>query len=681
VFWAHASNFGRLEQSYREIADLAKVRGRKDPQADIFKLVHDWLRNEKNGPWLLVIDNADDAAVLSPPSCDSQNTPADNSADGCGGALRQHLSRYLPASRHGSVLVTSRTRRAAMQVVEESDIIPIEPMHNATAYALLRKKLRDNHVLDEDVAALATELDHMPLALVQAASYIRAHAPRCSVQRYLEKYRSSDKSKTSLLNREAGNLRRDGEASNSVILTWQISFEHVRTIRKSAADLLSLMSFFDRQGIHESLLRNHTNTTNKQDDGGNKQEEEDQDTKRRNNNRDCDDNNDDIVSIVSLDDRFEDDILTLRDYSFITVTSDAATFEMHSLIQLAMRKWLENENQLDRWRAQFIVNLCAEFPGADYENWPRCRALFPHARAAVAQRPRDRVALKSWALLLNNAATYAWEMRNLTELERMSAVSVNVIREIFGEESVLTWRSMDLLGFSKNHRNQWKEAESIHRQTLVLVEKVLGPEHPYTLSSMSNLGATLKDQGKHIEAELIFRQTLARRREVLGLEHPNTLSSMNNLGATLSSQGKHNEAELIYRQTLAGMKKVLGPDHPETLKVMPNLALCLKKLKRYDEALTLDERVCAASQTVLGPDHPNTLRTMSNLATILFILERYDEALAILKRVCTAGQNVLGPDHPHYRICCQFYNSVLAKQERIRSESVTDTHRGKRKRP
>jgi hypothetical protein len=32
----------------------------------VFKLVHDWLRDEKNGRWLLVLDNADDAAVLSP---------------------------------------------------------------------------------------------------------------------------------------------------------------------------------------------------------------------------------------------------------------------------------------------------------------------------------------------------------------------------------------------------------------------------------------------------------------------------------------------------------------------------------------------------------------------------------------------------------------------------------------
>jgi hypothetical protein len=175
VFWAHASNTARLEQSFREIADQVRARGRKDLQGDVFKLVHNWLRDAKNGRWLLVLDNADDAAVLPP-------------TDG-GSGLQQHLSRYLPSSRHGSILVTSRTKRAAMQVVEDSDIITIEPMHDTAAHALLRKKLRDVDERDDSIATLATTLDHIPLALVQAAAYIRERAPRCSVRQYLEERR------------------------------------------------------------------------------------------------------------------------------------------------------------------------------------------------------------------------------------------------------------------------------------------------------------------------------------------------------------------------------------------------------------------------------------------------------------------------------------------------------------
>ena len=107
------------------------------------------------------------------------------------------------------MLVTSRTRQAAIQVVEHSNIIPIEPMDAAAAHTLLRKKLGDEasaEGINGNVDELAAALDHMPLALAQAAAYIRRRAPRCSVQQYLEQYRQSDGEASNLLNQEAGHL-------------------------------------------------------------------------------------------------------------------------------------------------------------------------------------------------------------------------------------------------------------------------------------------------------------------------------------------------------------------------------------------------------------------------------------------------------------------------------------------
>lgn len=63
VFWAHASNAARFEQSFRDIADYVKLAGRQDLQVNIFKLVHNWLHKCKQ-PWLLVLDNVDDARLL-----------------------------------------------------------------------------------------------------------------------------------------------------------------------------------------------------------------------------------------------------------------------------------------------------------------------------------------------------------------------------------------------------------------------------------------------------------------------------------------------------------------------------------------------------------------------------------------------------------------------------------------
>src|SRR5690348_6747635 len=99
VFWVYAGNKARLETSFDDIAEQAKIRGRKDPQADVFKLVHDWLRDERNGRWLLVLDNADDTAVVETVAA----------KHGTNNTLKQRLADYLPPSKHGAVLVTSRT--------------------------------------------------------------------------------------------------------------------------------------------------------------------------------------------------------------------------------------------------------------------------------------------------------------------------------------------------------------------------------------------------------------------------------------------------------------------------------------------------------------------------------------------------------------------------------------------
>lgn len=64
-----------------------------------------------------------------------------------------------------------------------------------------------------------------------------------------------DRSKKSVLDEAEKDLRRDREARNSIILTWQISFDHIHRARPSAAKLLSLMSLCDRQAIPESLVR------------------------------------------------------------------------------------------------------------------------------------------------------------------------------------------------------------------------------------------------------------------------------------------------------------------------------------------------------------------------------------------------------------------------------------------
>jgi hypothetical protein len=115
---------------------------------------------------------------------------------------------YLPQSQNGSILMTTRSMEVALRLVEQNDIIKIEPMDEEHAVMLFEKKLGKQGD-SKDIAELALALEFIPLAIVQAAAHLSQRAPRSSVRQYLEEFRKSDRKKTSLLNHEAGHLRRD----------------------------------------------------------------------------------------------------------------------------------------------------------------------------------------------------------------------------------------------------------------------------------------------------------------------------------------------------------------------------------------------------------------------------------------------------------------------------------------
>lgn len=221
--------------------------------------------------------------------------------------------------------------------------------------------------------------------------------PRSSVRNYLDEFRKSDRRKTNLLNLAGGELRRDIKAKNSIIITWQISFDYIRESKPSAAELLSLMSFCDRQGIPESLLRCKSDDRNGNSEknqpeaeyymAGNLLNDSIAEVESNDSGNDSDSDVIEQLSNYSDNDNFETDIMTLRNFSFITANKDGVTFGMHRLVQLATLEWLRAQDVYEHWRHQFLIRLCTELPGGEYENWSKCQALFPHALSVSTQRP------------------------------------------------------------------------------------------------------------------------------------------------------------------------------------------------------------------------------------------------------------------------------------------------------
>ncbi|KAF2715872.1 hypothetical protein K431DRAFT_199417, partial [Polychaeton citri CBS 116435] len=266
----------------------------------------------------------------------------------------------FPNSPNGSMLITTRHRLVAQRFADGVNVIALDP-DESHARELLQKKLKHSGPA-YSVQALAAALEYMPLAIVQATAYINHRAPRCSAEEYLQELSRSDRARSSLLKEQPAELelRRDlHEAKNSILLTWQISFEHLRSTRQTAADLLALMSFYDHQAIPDFLVRPQV-VNNPSDDSSASRVDSDSNSES------------------TVDDTFEKDIDTLRDYSFISATT-SSSFEMHRLVQLGARLWLQDQDLHLLWEQKSLQRLDAMLPGATYENWETCRALYPHA--------------------------------------------------------------------------------------------------------------------------------------------------------------------------------------------------------------------------------------------------------------------------------------------------------------
>jgi tetratricopeptide (TPR) repeat protein len=551
--------------------------------------------------------------------------------------------------------------------VEHRDIIPVEAMDASHAISLFEKKLGEQ-ANREDMIQLSTALEFMPLAIVQAASYIKQREPRQSVRQYLERFRNSDRQKFSLLNYEDGHLRRDPEAKNAILATWQISFDYIRRKRSSATDLLSLMSFFDRQGIPDTLLRSETERkgTLGQQMETNSDESDIGDTES--------------ASLQNEIDKFEDDICILRDYSMISANTDGRSFGMHRLVQLAIQEWLKANTQLESWKEHFIRRLDSNFPEGLFENWTECQILFAHVQCAVTQRPCTEVSLGEWASLLHKAASFAGTRGDFINSERMARKATNVRKHILGPESKETLSSSGILGQAYELGGQWKKAEELQIQVMKTCKQVIGPEHPHTLTSIGNLALTFFNQGRWKEAEELQVEVMETFKRVIGLEHPHTLTSIGNLALTFFNQGRWKEAEELQVEVMEARKRLMGPEHPNTLMSMDNLALTFSNQGRWKEAEELQVEVMEARKRVIGLEHPDTLMSIGNLASTFFNQGRWKEAEELRVEVMETHKRVIGPEHPHTLMSMGNLASTFSSQGRWKEAEelqveVMETHK------
>ncbi|KAG8361964.1 hypothetical protein FVEN_g411 [Fusarium venenatum] len=613
VFWVHASSTERFSEAYNKIAKACKIPGHDDPSFDALSTVKDWLESDESGQWMMIVDNADNMQLFFPQQADLPNSKSGEEEDS--------LAKFIPECVHGTVLVTTRNMQVGSRLLKGKRPIEVGKMDEYEATQLLRQGLHHGDEYLETLLQLSSRLEFLPLALVQAAAFIQENC--ITVDEYLELLNGSEDDIIQLLDEEFEAVGRDSDTPRAVAQTWMLSFQQIEKQYPFAAEVLSLMSLFDRQAIPLEFLEFYG-----------------EDKKRAESNIRMQ-----LVKALGV----------LKAFCFIRAER-GGDHNMHRLVQLVTRTWLSRKGRLAGFAREAMEAVSDFYPYADFEDIPVCTAYLAHAYSVLdAQKTESDEDRLLRASLLHRVASFCRYQSRLSEAERLQREGLQIRKELLGDDHLETLVLTSDLGSTLGKQGRWEEEGRLFMLVLETWKRLRGEEYHETLDAMNNLAVNYHAQGKTNEARELHTHAFEVRKRVLGADHVDTIRSLDNL-ATLF-EGK--EAEEMQRTAVEAKIRIYGEEHPETLHSKGNLSSTLADLGELGKAEEIRIEVLEVSKRVLGEEHSFTLGSMYNLGAIwtlfgkVFMDDRHlypdvdmlGDAKKLLQECVRLRTKVLGADH------------------------------------
>ena len=606
MFWVYAYNAERLRKAFDDIAKQVKIPGHQDPGADTLRLVKEWFESDVSGQWLLFIDNVDDTELLYPSTAQSTR-----------------YADYLPRSETGSILLTTRNGKVGHEFAAAHNVLTLSGMDLEESVALLSTRIGNNQSKDS-FKELAQELGQVPLALVQAASFITQN--NVTVGRYLQLYRQSDSNKIQLLSDNFEDEGRHVLSKNPIATTWSVSFEYIKEQDTQAADLLSFISMLANEGVPEFLLPHGTDPV-----------------------------------------KFEKAIGTLHAFSFITTryieldNSQHRCFDFHRLVRVAMRNWLTMNGRFDNWTACAIEELAVVVKRPELERYDFSFQCMPHAtkllaleRLHGASGPQDVPAI------------FLKHKRK----KRFSLLHRKPQEGCMHEGSICprcTAQILYFLGEKLYNVKDWTSARLYEQRRLAICTHLYGESHDVSLNSLLRLVETIKRLSELDTTEILCRKLIENSKPKSVPANLYTLGGMELLAEIIRGRGKDAEADAVERQLMDICHRDIDQtNNYANLWRLKILAHIFRSRHEFDEAAKYQLRVVEGFKATMGLQNYHTIQALNQLAWIYFYLSRYDEAESSARLAFNASKILLGPGDPDTIVYMLNLSRYLRWQSKIK---------------
>lgn len=550
----------------------------------------------------MVVDNADDIDLFYPSQHDQESSRVATSAD-------ENLGRYIPQCGEGLIIFTTKDKKTASRLAPGKPPIEVSRMEDYEVHSLLREVLGDDDLPKEAMSALASRLEHLPLALIQAAAFIQENG--ISLSDYVQRLDKSDSALVNCLSESLESVWRDPEIPRAASESWFISFDQIRQKNPFDSDLLSFMSFFHWQAIPKELIEDYYRRMKPE------------------------------VTDTIASETLIKSLGTLKAFCFISEDKDK-NMSMHRLVQLVTRKWLNHRK--DTFAGEALKTMLAAYPLCQFETRDVCLRLLPHVYAVLAScaggGKDDRI---NRSMLVHRLGNFFLYQGQWTEAHLHMHEALETVKQEMGAEHPDTLVSIANLACTYMTQGNLEEAERL-LLPVVKRQRELWPEDPDTLSNMENLGVLYLELGRPEEAEELQTYVMKARGRNQDPEHADSIG-MTQLVRIHAANGRLEEAERLGVQVTEAQRRNLGPDHPHTLNSINALVSIYVRQNQLENAERLGAQVTEARRRSLGPDHPDTLDSMSLLAATLYRLGRSRQAIEMMKECIDRCWRVLGPEH------------------------------------
>jgi len=570
VWWVNAES---NESIIRDYTEFTKKRGllkdNFEPEL-VIDAAKTWMA-DINNKWLFIFDNVEQDDMLDD---------------------------FLPPQQQGQqhLLITSRLTqfRQEFQLVAVDVFEPEEALEFLETHA----KLPPN----EHAENLAKELGYLPLALDQAAAYIKVCHK--SYEEYLHLFREK---RLQLLAKHY----RDANAA-TVAATWDISMEKIQN--EGAKQLLPIISFLASDNIQKSWFSNSAEVLPEP-----------------------------LRQCAGDEMLFDELIADLERYSLIRV--DHKTINIHRLLQEVVRDRQDNPQELIEY-AMTLLGYTQSPDFSSYEGREYSLDLIPHVLSTTQHALEKNIESETLGELCHYLGCAFYEFAEYPKSLWWSEKALNIFEKVLGPEHPVTVLACYNIAEVYNTQSDYTKALKLFKKVLCIRKKVLGPNHTDTATTYNNIALVYKRQGDYTKALKLYKKALSIRKKVLGPNHTDTATTYNNIANLYLDLGDYSKAMESYEKAISIREKAFGLEDSHTAISYNNIANLYLVLGDYPKAMEWCGKALSIVEEVLGPEQPLTATTYNSIASIYVHQGDYSQALEWFGKAFIVFLHKLGPEHP-----------------------------------